>query len=70
MNSNNWLSFPLSPTSHSTLPPHLQAAHSHHFSLGLINDNLNDNPIFHHQGKFFINALQSFLKSLLNFESS
>lgn len=53
MNSNNWLSFPLSPTAHSTLPQHLQAAHSHHFSLGLINDNLNDNPIFHHQGKFF-----------------
>ncbi|KAL2540889.1 AP2-like ethylene-responsive transcription factor PLT2 [Abeliophyllum distichum] len=38
-NSNNWLSFPLSPT-HSSLPPHLQAAQSHQFSLGLVNDNI------------------------------
>ncbi|KAL3529838.1 hypothetical protein ACH5RR_009160 [Cinchona calisaya] len=43
MNSNNWLSFPLSPT-HSSLPAHLQTAHqSHHFSLGLVNENI-DNP--------------------------
>ncbi|KAL0435440.1 UNVERIFIED_CONTAM: AP2-like ethylene-responsive transcription factor PLT2 [Sesamum radiatum] len=34
MNSNNWLSFPLSPT-HPSLPPHLQTPQSHHhFSLG------------------------------------
>uniref|UniRef100_A0A2N9J407 AP2/ERF domain-containing protein n=1 Tax=Fagus sylvatica TaxID=28930 RepID=A0A2N9J407_FAGSY len=42
MNSNNWLSFPLSPT-HSSLPAHLQTSQSHHFSLGLVNDNM-DNP--------------------------
>ncbi|GFP98758.1 ap2-like ethylene-responsive transcription factor plt1 [Phtheirospermum japonicum] len=34
MNSNNWLSFPLSPT-HPSLPHP-----SHHFSLGLVNDNI------------------------------
>ncbi|KAK4407384.1 AP2-like ethylene-responsive transcription factor PLT2 [Sesamum angolense] len=39
MNSNNWLSFPLSPT-HPSLPPHLQTPQSHHFSLGLVNDNI------------------------------
>ncbi|KAM3693268.1 hypothetical protein ACJW30_08G153400 [Castanea mollissima] len=42
MNSNNWLSFPLSPT-HSSLPAHLQTSQSHHFSLGLGNDTM-DNP--------------------------
>ncbi|XP_022892525.1 AP2-like ethylene-responsive transcription factor PLT2 [Olea europaea var. sylvestris] len=42
MNSNNWLSFPLSPT-HSSIPPHLQGAQSHQFSLGLVNDNI-DSP--------------------------
>ncbi|XP_059669630.1 AP2-like ethylene-responsive transcription factor PLT2 [Cornus florida] len=42
MNSNNWLSFPLSPT-HSSLPPHLHTSQSHHFSLGLVSDNI-DNP--------------------------
>ncbi|XP_049380007.1 AP2-like ethylene-responsive transcription factor PLT2 [Solanum stenotomum] len=42
MNSNNWLSFPLSPT-HSSLPPHLQNDQSHHFSLGLVNETI-DNP--------------------------
>ncbi|XP_059311464.1 AP2-like ethylene-responsive transcription factor PLT2 [Lycium ferocissimum] len=42
MNSNNWLSFPLSPT-HSSLPPHLQTVQSHHFSLGLVNETI-DNP--------------------------
>nr|XP_027121530.1 AP2-like ethylene-responsive transcription factor PLT2 [Coffea arabica] len=42
MNSNNWLSFPLSPT-HSSIPAHLQTAQSHHFSLGLVNENI-DNP--------------------------
>lgn len=47
MNSNNWLSFPLSPT-HSSLPPHLQTAQSHHFSLGLVNETI-DNP-FQNQG--------------------
>ncbi|KAF4354934.1 hypothetical protein G4B88_026804, partial [Cannabis sativa] len=35
MNTNNWLSFPLSPT-HASLP-------SHQFTLGLVNDNM-DNP--------------------------
>lgn len=48
MNSNNWLSFPLSPT-HSSIPPHLQGAQSHQFSLGLVNDNI-DSP-FPAQGK-------------------
>ncbi|KAL6966423.1 hypothetical protein U1Q18_032202 [Sarracenia purpurea var. burkii] len=42
MNSNNWLSFPLSPT-HSSLPSALQTSQSHHFSLGLLNDNM-ENP--------------------------
>ncbi|CAI9774488.1 unnamed protein product [Fraxinus pennsylvanica] len=40
MNSNNWLSFPLSP-SHSSIPAHLQAAQSHQFSLGLVNENIH-----------------------------
>ncbi|KAK3001595.1 hypothetical protein RJ639_021601 [Escallonia herrerae] len=39
MNSNNWLSFPLSPT-HASLQPHLHTAQSHHFSLGLVSDNI------------------------------
>ncbi|KAE8037109.1 hypothetical protein FH972_009732 [Carpinus fangiana] len=43
MNSNNWLSFPLSPT-HSSLPAHLQTAQSHQFSLGLVNDHSMVNP--------------------------
>ncbi|XP_008219815.1 PREDICTED: AP2-like ethylene-responsive transcription factor PLT2 [Prunus mume] len=42
MNSNNWLSFPLSPT-HSSLPSQLHPSHSHQFSLGLVNDSM-DNP--------------------------
>ncbi|KAF1885125.1 hypothetical protein Lal_00029014 [Lupinus albus] len=47
MNSNNWLSFPLSPT-HSSLPPHdLQATQYHHFSLGLVNENM-ENPFQNH----------------------
>ncbi|KVH96963.1 hypothetical protein Ccrd_000943 [Cynara cardunculus var. scolymus] len=41
MNSNNWLSFPLSPT-HLSLPPHLHTAQkSHNFSLGLVHDNMD-----------------------------
>ncbi|KAL4591454.1 hypothetical protein LXL04_004420 [Taraxacum kok-saghyz] len=40
MNSNNWLSFPLSPT-HSSLQSHLQTAQSHNFSLGLVHDNMD-----------------------------
>ncbi|KAJ9555394.1 hypothetical protein OSB04_010008 [Centaurea solstitialis] len=40
MNSNNWLSFPLSPT-HSSLPPHLHTSQSHNFSLGLVHDNMD-----------------------------
>ncbi|KAK4492406.1 hypothetical protein RD792_003211 [Penstemon davidsonii] len=35
MNSNNWLSFPLSPT-HPSLPQD----QSHHFTLGLVNENI------------------------------
>ncbi|XP_031257835.1 AP2-like ethylene-responsive transcription factor PLT2 [Pistacia vera] len=42
MNSNNWLSFPLSPT-HASLPPQLHTSQSHQFNLGLVNDNM-DNP--------------------------
>ncbi|KAL2940826.1 AP2-like ethylene-responsive transcription factor PLT2 [Bienertia sinuspersici] len=45
MNSNNWLSFPLSPT-HPSLPSHLQTANSQshqQFSLGLVSDHI-DNP--------------------------
>ncbi|XP_061363859.1 AP2-like ethylene-responsive transcription factor PLT2 [Gastrolobium bilobum] len=40
MNTNNWLSFPLSPT-HSSLPAHIQETQSHQFSLGtLVNENM------------------------------
>ncbi|XP_057456210.1 AP2-like ethylene-responsive transcription factor PLT2 isoform X2 [Lotus japonicus] len=47
MNNNNWLSFPLSP-SHSSLPVHdLQATQYHQFSLGLVNDNM-ENPFQNH----------------------
>ncbi|KAK4254892.1 hypothetical protein QN277_007968 [Acacia crassicarpa] len=46
MNSNNWLSFPLSPTQ-SSLPPQLQATQSHQFSLGLVNDSI-ENPFQNH----------------------
>ncbi|XP_028779992.1 AP2-like ethylene-responsive transcription factor PLT1 isoform X1 [Neltuma alba] len=46
MNSNNWLSFPLSPTQ-SSLPPQLQATQSHQFSLGLVNDSM-ENPFQNH----------------------
>ncbi|KAJ1383335.1 DNA-binding domain superfamily, partial [Sesbania bispinosa] len=47
MNSNNWLSFPLSPT-HSSLPAHLQATQSHQFSLGtLVNENM-ESPFQNH----------------------
>ncbi|KAJ4845759.1 AP2-like ethylene-responsive transcription factor plt2 [Turnera subulata] len=55
MNSNNWLSFPLSPT-HSALPTHLHtaAAHAHQFSLGLVSDNI-DNP-FQTQDWNIVNA--------------
>ncbi|PON69764.1 AP2/ERF transcription factor [Parasponia andersonii] len=42
MNSNNWLSFPLSPT-HPSLTSNLHTSQSHQFSLGLVNDNM-DNP--------------------------
>ncbi|KAJ8751224.1 hypothetical protein K2173_016405 [Erythroxylum novogranatense] len=42
MNSNNWLTFPLSPNN-SSLQTHMQTPHSHQFSLGLVNDNM-DNP--------------------------
>lgn len=63
MNSNNWLSFPLSPT-HSSLPNHLHASHSQQFSLGLVTENL-DNP-FQHQGIFHSHLFSlSFSLSLL-----
>ncbi|RDX86895.1 AP2-like ethylene-responsive transcription factor PLT1, partial [Mucuna pruriens] len=45
--NNNWLSFPLSPT-HSSLPTHdLQATQYHQFSLGLVNENM-ENPFQNH----------------------
>ena len=47
MNSNNWLSFPLSPT-HSSLPLNLHASQAQQFSLGLVNDNM-ESP-FQNQG--------------------
>ncbi|CAL1391122.1 unnamed protein product [Linum trigynum] len=49
MNSNNWLSFPLSPT-HPTLQTHLQSSHhsGHHFSIGLVNDTMDNS--FQSQG--------------------
>ncbi|KAK6937104.1 AP2/ERF domain [Dillenia turbinata] len=53
MNSNNWLSFPLSP-SHSSLAPHLQTSQPHHFSLGLVNENIDNT--FQHQDWNLINA--------------
>ncbi|XP_052208594.1 AP2-like ethylene-responsive transcription factor PLT2 isoform X2 [Diospyros lotus] len=54
MNSNNWLSFPLSPNQ-SSLPPSLHASHqSHHFSLGLVNDNIDN--AFQNQEWNLINA--------------
>ncbi|KAL2488005.1 AP2-like ethylene-responsive transcription factor PLT2 [Forsythia ovata] len=56
MNSNNWLSFPLSPT-HSSLPPHLQTAQSHQFSLGLLNDNTD--TTFHNQEWNLINSQEN-----------
>nr|QNI23756.1 AP2/ERF transcription factor [Camptotheca acuminata] len=56
MNSNNWLSFPLSPT-HSSLPAHLHTSQSHNFSLGLVSDNV-DNP-FQSQEWNLINATGS-----------
>ncbi|KAH1130383.1 hypothetical protein J1N35_001761 [Gossypium stocksii] len=42
MNSNNWLSFPLSPTN-SSLPTHLHSSQSQQFNLGLVNDSM-ENP--------------------------
>ncbi|KAF5735766.1 AP2-like ethylene-responsive transcription factor PLT1 [Tripterygium wilfordii] len=48
MNSNNWLSFPLSPT-HSSLQSHMHTSQAHHqFNLGLVNDNI-DNPFQPHE---------------------
>lgn len=47
VNSNNWLSFPLSPNQ-SSLQANLQASQSHQFSLGLVNEPMN-NP-FQNQG--------------------
>lgn len=68
MNSNNWLSFPLSPT-HSSLPSHLHTSHPQQFSLGLVTENL-DNPfqthgisLFHATPRFV--SLPSFLYYIL-----
>ncbi|KAK8683182.1 hypothetical protein V6N13_039248 [Hibiscus sabdariffa] len=48
MNSNNWLSFPLSPTN-SSMPTHLHSSQPHHqFNLGLVNDNM-ENPFQIHE---------------------
>ncbi|KAK8707351.1 hypothetical protein V6N13_058412 [Hibiscus sabdariffa] len=48
MNSNNWLSFPLSPTN-SSIPTHLHSSQPHHqFNLGLVNDNM-ENPFQIHE---------------------
>nr|AGY29599.1 AP2 class putative transcription factor [Rosa canina] len=47
MNSNNWLSFPLSPAN-SSLPSQLNPSHSHQFSLGLVSDSM-DNPFQNHE---------------------
>ncbi|GMJ07099.1 PLETHORA 2 [Hibiscus trionum] len=48
MNSNNWLSFPLSPTN-SSLPTHLHSSQpQHQFNLGLVNDNM-ENPFQIHE---------------------
>ncbi|XVF19238.1 hypothetical protein REPUB_Repub11eG0092800 [Reevesia pubescens] len=43
MNSNNWLSFPLSPTNSSLPTVHLHSSQSHQFNLGLVNDSM-ENP--------------------------
>ena len=51
MNTNNWLSFPLSPT-HPSLQSHLQSNDSQphqQFSLGLVSDHI-DNPFAQAQG--------------------
>ncbi|XWS73517.1 hypothetical protein CRYUN_Cryun02cG0136100 [Craigia yunnanensis] len=53
MNSNNWLSFPLSPTN-SSLPTHLHSSQSHQFNLELVNDSV-ENP-FQAQEWNLINA--------------
>ncbi|KAI3449933.1 hypothetical protein Pfo_006598 [Paulownia fortunei] len=67
MNSNNWLSFPLSPT-HPSLPPHLQTAQSHQFSLGLVNDNI-ETP-FQNQGKYIPLSTSAYLWNLINTQES
>ncbi|CAN1263700.1 AP2-like ethylene-responsive transcription factor PLT2 [Linum perenne] len=53
MNTNNWLSFPLSPT-HDSTNLNNTSHHSQHFSLGLLNDNI-DNP-FQPQGWGLMNS--------------
>ncbi|EXB93273.1 AP2-like ethylene-responsive transcription factor PLT2 [Morus notabilis] len=55
MNSNNWLSFPLSPT-HASLPPHLHSSQAHQFSLGLVNDNMDNMNPFQNQEWNLINS--------------
>ncbi|XP_022756268.1 AP2-like ethylene-responsive transcription factor PLT2 [Durio zibethinus] len=53
MNSNNWLSFPLSPTNPS-LPTHLHSSQSHQLNLGLVNGSM-EHP-FHAQEWNLINT--------------
>ncbi|XP_050371565.1 AP2-like ethylene-responsive transcription factor PLT2 [Argentina anserina] len=53
VNSNNWLSFPLSPTN-SSLPSQIHPSHSHQFSLGLVSDTM-ENP-FQNQDWNMINT--------------
>ncbi|WCJ36927.1 Integrase-type DNA-binding superfamily protein [Euphorbia peplus] len=53
MNSNNWLTFPLSPT-HPSLQTHLHSSHPQHFSLGLVSDSM-ENP-FQNQEWSLLNA--------------
>ena len=59
MNSNNWLSFPLSPTN-SSLPSQLHPSHSHQFSLGLVNETM-DNPFQNQGNSFFFSCIISVL---------
>ncbi|GAA0140234.1 DNA-binding transcription factor [Lithospermum erythrorhizon] len=56
MNTNNWLSFPVSPTQESSIPSHLQHPdQSHYFSLGLVNDNIDNNPFQNQEWNNMIN---------------
>lgn len=58
MNSNNWLSFPLSQDQ-SSLQANLHASQSHQFSLGLVNEPM-DNP-FQNQGMYMCVYINLFI---------